>query len=184
MFDFLKKIFNKTFPVAEGEPIRIDITGKNIVINEKNKLTLPVDIDTMVKIFGNPRAMQFDTKMDDKNFLDSMYGQNTVTNRVNYIWDQLGIKCYTLNGKTVTTFGIELNKGTLDYPHVSEKLFNGKITINGKHWLPIVKAGEDCEVIQHVYLGKYLLTCEYVDFEQEMTYRTEKDYTGIEIGLR
>lgn len=91
MFDFLKKIFNKTFPVAEGEPIRIDITGKNIVINEKNKLTLPVDIDTMVKIFGNPRAMQFDTKMDDKNFLDSMYGQNTVTNRVNYIWDQLGI---------------------------------------------------------------------------------------------
>ena len=32
-------------------------------------------------------------------------------------------------------------------------MFTGKLTINGRHWLDAVKEGEDCEVLQHVYLG-------------------------------
>ena len=106
-----------------------------------------------------------------------------VTNRVNYVWDDLGLNCYTMNGKVLTCFGIELNHGET-YPQTPKKIFTGKLTINGRHWLDAVKEGEDCEVLQHVYLGDYVITAEYVDFEQDMSTRDESSYTGIEISLK
>ncbi len=182
MFEFLKKLFKKSVPVKAGETVNINISGNNITLNG-NKLVLPTEIDNVTAILGNPRAQQYDTKVSDKQFLDSMYKNNSVTNRVNFMWDDLGIKCYTLNGKTVTTFSVELNKGSLNYPNTTRDLFKGNVTINGKPWLDTVKTGQDLEVIQQLRLGKYTITCEYTDFEAEASKRTEKDYTGIEVSI-
>lgn len=182
MFDFLKNLFKKPAPVKSGEPISIDITGTNIIIN-KNKLALPSDIDKITAVLGAPRAVQYETNIDDKNFLDKLHGSNSVTNRVNYFWDSIGIKCYTLDSRTVSTFAIELNQGALTFPNTTEGLFKGVVTINGRPWLPQIKAGTDLEVMQQLRLGKYSLACEYTDFEQQPSQRTERDYTSIEVGL-
>ncbi len=181
MLDFFKKFFNKIYPIAAGEPLNIDITGKNIIIN-KNKITIPCNIETLTSILGQARAQRYETKPDDKQFLEKMH-KKPVTDRVNYMWDDLGIKCYTLDGKSVNTFGIELNKGVLEYPNVPQKLFEGTITIMGQSWLSAIKSGIDEIVLQKLRVGNFSLCAEYVDIDHDMNLRTEKDYTGIEIGL-
>lgn len=184
MFEFLKNLFRKPMPIKAGDPISIDITGKNIIING-NKLVLPFPIDQISAIIGTPRAVHYETKAEDKGFFDKTYGANSAIDRTNYFWDSIGIKCYTLDSRTVSTFSVELNKGVLDYPNTTENLFKGNVTINGKPWLPQIKAGTDKEVIQQLRLGKHTLTAEYTDegFAQQPSQRSEKSYTGIEVSL-
>lgn len=182
MFEFFKSLFNKVTPIKAGEPVHIDITNKKIKING-NKISIPCDIEALTLILGQPRAQHYETKPDDKAVLEEMHNDASVTDRVNYMWDNVGIKCYTLDGKTVNTFSIELNKGTLEYPHIPQKLFEGTLTINGQHWLPIIKSGWDGTVIQKQRVGCYSLCAEYVDIDQDVDSRTEKDYTGIEVTL-
>lgn len=181
MFDFFNKLFKKATPVKAGEPFRIDISGKGISVGGNN-ITIPCGIEKISAILGQPRAQYYETKPDDKEFLEKMHGAS-VTYRVNYMWDELGIKCYTLDGKTVNTFGIELNKGVLDYPNVPTSLFRGTVTINGQPWLSAIKSGSDEIVLQKLAVGKYSLSAEYVDIDQDISLRTEKDFTGIEVGL-
>lgn len=182
MFEFLKNLFNKVTPVKGGEPVYINITDRNIVIN-RNKITLPCNIDKISAILGQPRAQRYETKPEDKKKLEQMHPNAKVTDRVNYMWDNLGIKCYTLDGKTVNTFGIELNKGVLEYPNVPVNMFGGTVTINGRSWLQAIKLGDDEMVLQKLRVGNYSLCAEYVDIDQDMNARTERDYTGIEIAL-
>ncbi|MDE7281680.1 MAG: hypothetical protein K2N36_08075 [Ruminiclostridium sp.] len=183
MFEFLKNLFNKVTPLKEGEPVYINITDKNIVVNQNN-ITLPCSIDRITAILGQPRAQRYETKPEDKEMLRKMHPNEKVTDRTNYMWDNLGIKCYTLDGQTVNTFGIELNKGVLDYPNVPSNMFGGTVTINGRPWLQAIKLGDDEMVLQKLKLGKFSLCAEYVDIDQDMNDRTERDYTGIEIGLK
>lgn len=182
MLEFLKNLFKKVTPVKAGEPIHIDISGKTISVGGNN-ITLPCGIEKITAFLGQPRAQHYDTKPEDKEFLEKMHKNTTVTNRVNYMWDELGIKCYTLDGKTVNTFGVELNKGVLDYPDVPEKLFGGTLTINGQPWLSVIKSGSDEIVLQKLRLGKFSLCAEYTDIDQNPDERTERDFTGIETGL-
>ena len=185
MFEFLKNLFKKEpVPVKAGDPINIDINEKNIVING-NKLAIPFQIGVISAVLGEPRAVRYETKAEDKEFFDKTYGANSAVNRTNYFWDSLGIKCYTLDGKTVSTFSVELNRGVLEYPNAPESLFKGSVTINGRPWLPQVKAGQDLDVIQQLRLGKYTITAEYTDegFDQPPSQRNEKSYTGIEVSL-
>lgn len=183
MFESLKKLFKKPAPVKAGEPISIDITGSGIVING-SRLSLPFDIDRISSILGAPRAVHYETKPEDKAFFDKSYGANAVTDRTNYFWDSIGIKCYTLDSRTVNTFSVELNKGNLDYPNTTETLFKGSVTINGKPWLPQVKAGEDLDVIQQLKLGGCTITAEFTDegFDQQPHMRDEKSFTGLEVA--
>lgn len=184
MFEFLKNLFKKAAPIQAGEPIRIDITGQIIVING-SKLSLPFGIDQISSILGAPRAIHYETKPEDKAFFDKSYGENAVTDRTNFFWDSIGIKCYTLDGRNVSTFSVELNKGSLSYPNTTESLFKGNVTINGKPWLPQVKAGKDLDVIQQLQLGKYTITAEFTDegFDQQPSQRNEKSFSGIEVGI-
>ena len=138
MFEFLKNLFNKKpVPVKSGDTVGVDFNGKNIGING-NKLVIPFQIGEISAILGEPRAVHYETKPEDKEFFDKTYGANSAVNRTNYFWDSLGIKCYTLDGRTVNTFSVELNKGVLEYPNAPESLFKGNVTINGKPWLPQV----------------------------------------------
>ena len=175
-------LFKKKGIVRNDSNCTIDITENYITINGRN-FEVPMHIDPLIEVLGTPRSIKFKTKEEDRKFLEGMHGEGMVTNRVNYVWDDLGLNCYTMNGKVLTCFGIELNHGET-YPQTPKKIFTGKLTINGRHWLDAVKEGEDCEVLQHVYLGDYVITAEYVDFEQDMSTRDESSYTGIEISLK
>lgn len=189
MFEFLKRLFGKKtkvvqaqiVPLQQGEAVNIDISGDRITVN-KSVFTLPIDITRLIQIMGEPRVQQFETKIADKEFLERLHGGAPVTNRANYMWDGLGIKCYTLDGTTVNTFGVELNQGFLEYPHIPQNKFAGTVTIEGRPWLPEINKGKDCdEILRELYLGNFLLTAEYVDFDSISGTPAEKDYTGIEI---
>lgn len=160
----------------------IDIRDDCFVING-SKLDLPVHIDALAAVLGKPRAVSFKTKEKDREFLENLHSE-PVTKRVNYTWDALGLKCYTLNGKVVNTFGICIQPQTNNAPSNPKELFEGVITINGQPWLPIVKAGKDCEVMREVYLGSYLISAEYTDFGQDDATRDETGFTGLEIQLQ
>lgn len=173
-------LFKKKGVVRNDQSCTIDITESYITINGRN-FEVPMHIDPLIEVLGTPRVIKFKTDAKDVEFLEKMHGEGMVTNRVNYVWDDLGLNCYTMNGKVLTCFGIELNHGE-KYPQTPKKVFTGTLTINGRPWLEEIQKGEDCEVLQHVYLGNYIITAEYVDFKQDMATRDETSYTGIEIS--
>lgn len=182
MFNFLKKPVNKIVPVSSGEPVVIDISESRISINQ-NKVLLPCNINLLTEILGQPRAQKYETKPEEIETLKKMHPKAAIIDRINYMWDDLGIKCYTLDGTTVNTFGIELNKGVLEYPNVPVSFFGGTITIKGQPWLSAIKSGNDEIVLQELRLGSFNLAAEYVDIDQEPNQRTERDYTGLEVSL-
>lgn len=160
----------------------IDICDNSFVINGK-KLDLPIHIDALTAVLGKPRSVSFKTSEKDRQFLEQLHSE-PVTNRVNYTWDALGLKCYTLNGKVVNTFGICTQPQTNNAPSNPKGLYEGRLTINGQPWLPVVMAGKDCEVMREVYMGSYLISAEYTDFEQDDLTRDETSFTGLEIQLK
>lgn len=181
---FFRNLFGKkTEKVSEfSKSFSIDICDDCFVINGK-KLEVPMHIDALSAVLGEPRAVSFKTKEEDRAFLEKMHNE-PVTNRVNYAWDDLGLMCYTYNGKVVNTFGICIQPQTNNSPSNPKGLFGGNITINGQPWLPIVKSGKDCEVMREVFVGNYLITAEYTDFDQDDDTRGETSFTGFEIQLR
>ena len=181
---FFGSLFGKKTEKASGfssKNYTIDICDNYFVING-NKLDLPIHIDALAAVLGKPRSVSFKTDEKDRQFLEELHSE-PVTKRVNYTWDALGLKCYTLNGKVVNTFGICTQPQTNNAPSNPKGLFEGRITINGQPWLPVVMAGKDCEVMREVYLGSYLISAEYTDFEQDDVTRDETSFTGLEIQL-
>lgn len=174
---------NKKINKSEGSfGYEIDICDDCFVINGE-RLEVPVHIDALARVLGEPRAHRFKTDADTKRFLETTRGE-PVTNRVNYTWDELGLMCYTHNGKVVNTFAVQLQKQTNNSPSNAKSQFKGRITINGAPWLPVIMAGEDAEVMRRAFVGDYLITAEYTDFEQDDITRDETSFTGLEIQLK
>lgn len=140
-------------------------------------------IDALTAVLGEPRKVSFKTDPENKEFLEKLHS-SPVTDRVNYAWDELGLMCYTYNGKVVTTFGICMQPSDCASPATPRMLFGGTVLIGGQPWFPVVMRGEDCDVMRELNFGEYLLTAEYTDFDQDDDTRTEKDFTGIEIQLK
>ena len=166
---------------ASSKYYSIDICDDGFVINGK-KLDLPIHIDAIAAVLGKPRSVSFKTNEKDREFLEDLHSE-PVTKRVNYTWDELGLMCYTLNGKVVNTFGICTQPQTNNSPSNPKGLFEGRLTINGQPWLTAVMAGKDCEVMREVHMGSYLISAEYTDFEQDDATRSETSFTGLEIQL-
>lgn len=181
---FFHNLFGKkTEEVSEiSKSHSIDICDDCFVINGK-RLEVPMHIDALSAVLGEPRAVGFKTKQEDREFLEKLHSE-PVTNRVNYAWDELGLMCYTYNGKVVNTFGICIQPQTNNSPSNPKMLFGGRITINGNPWLPVVLAGKDCTVMRETYVGDYLITAEYTDFDQDDLTRDESSFTGLEIQLK
>lgn len=181
---FFRSLFGKKTvkaPAFSGE-ITIDIRKHCFVING-NKLEVPIHIDALSAVLGEPRAHRFKTDANARQVLETTRGE-PVTNRVNYTWDALGLMCYTHNGKVVNTFGIQTQKQTNVSPSNAKSQFMGTITINGQPWLPVIMAGKDCDVMRQVCVGEYLITAEYTDFDQDDLTRDETSFTGLEIQLK
>lgn len=160
----------------------IDICDNYFVINGQ-KLEVPIHIDALTAVLGKPRAQHFKTDANSQHVLESLHSE-PVSNRVNYTWDDLGLMCYTHNGKVVNTFGICIQPQTNDSPSNPKSLYKGKISINGGPWLPVIMAGENCDFFREAQVGSYLITAEYTDFEQDDITRNEKSFTGLEIQLK
>lgn len=180
MFEFLKNLFTK-MTVVNDKSFTLDLSEKGVTVNGKKTFGIPENMEKLKKIFGNPRAVTFETKREDKEFLEGMHGKNTVTNRVNYAWDDLGIYTYTLNGKQISCFGIRIGEHVNMYDHIPKKPFCGTLTIKGEPWLRVAKRGADEEVFLRVYMGSYGIIAEYTDDDIETQNRTEQDFTEIEI---
>ncbi|MDE6728818.1 MAG: hypothetical protein K2J80_12920 [Oscillospiraceae bacterium] len=182
--DFFRNLFGKKIvKVSENSAeITIDIRKHCFVING-NKLEVPIHINALSAVLGEPRAHRFKTDAAARHVLETTRGE-PVTDRVNYTWDALGLMCYTHNGKVVNTFGIQTQKQTNGSPSNAKSQFKGTITINGQPWLPVIMAGKDCDVMRQVYVGEYLITAEYTDFDQDDSTRDETSFTGLEIQLK
>lgn len=160
MFGFLRKKAAAPFP---GEQCSVDISSGGMTINDM-KLDVLVHLDSAEKLLGTPRAMKFRTSAENREFLEETHGEGMVSNRVNYTWDDLGIYCYTMNGKVVHCFGFMFrNAPELDLKYAPKKMFSGSLTINGEPWQQAVLRGEDCEVLRTLHVGGYCVTAEYAD---------------------
>lgn len=182
LFDSL---FNKKYERASEatKSYVIDIRDDCFVINGR-KLEVPIHIDALTKALGEPRAKHFKTKESEREINERIAGE-PITDRVNYFWDGLGLKAYTYNGSVVNTFGIQFIKADYETKKSGTKAkFRGTVTINGQHWLPVVLAGRDEEVFRELYVGNYLITAEYTDFDQDDSTRGETSFTGLEIRLK
>ena len=161
----------------------IDICDNYFVINGQ-ELDMPIHINALTAVLGKPRAQRFKTDAESQQILESLHSE-PVSKRVNYTWDDLGLMCYTYNGKVVNTFGICIQPQTNDSPSNPKSLYKGKISINGGPWLPVIMAGEDCDFFREAQVGSsYLITAEYKDFEQDDITRNENGFTGLEIQLK
>lgn len=160
----------------------IDILGDCFVVNGE-RLEVPIHIDALTRVLGEPRAKRFKTKEKDRGINELIAGE-AITDRTNYFWDSLGLKAYTYNGSVVNTFGIQFAKADYESAKIGSKTkFKGVVTINGQPWFPVVMAGKDKEVFREVQVGNYLVTAEYTDFDQDDSTRGETDFTGLEIQL-
>lgn len=180
MFEFFKRLFGKKQPKIAAESIKIDF-GENGVIIGENRLEIPSHISELERILGKPRAVRYKTKAKDREFLEKIHGKGLADERINYAWDELGLYCYTFGGM-ISCFAV-LFESRLNLKHEPHKAFSGKVTINGRPWIEAVSAGEDAEVMMRVKTGEYLITAEFIDFEQDPKTRSEKSYTGLEFQL-
>lgn len=160
MFGFFRK---KTAAPFTGEQCSVDISENGLMINGM-KLDIPMHMDAAEKILGTPRSQTFRTSSENREFLEQTHGKGMVTKRVNYTWDELGIYCYTVNGKVVHCFGFMLrNDPEMNLKHSPAKMFSGTLTINGEPWDKAILRGDDCEVIRVLPVGYYSVTAEYAD---------------------
>lgn len=169
-------LFGKKSLIAP-EDVVIELSEDRVTVNGV-VVDIPTHIDALTKILGKPRKAAFKGKEKDMN-------------RVNYAWDSLGLCCYTKNGSVVYCFEMRMNKGEICPKHYPKEFFKGKITINGVPWLEAVKnapptpiAPGEPEFFREISLGGYNALAEYVDFEQDESSRTEKDFTTISIQLK
>lgn len=182
--NFFQRLFKKKVKKIPDDPaeLTIDICKHCFVING-NKLEVPMHINALSAVLGEPRAHKFKTEAKTREMLEKSGGE-PVTNRVNYTWDALGLMCYTHNGKVVNTFAIQLGEQINNSPSNAKCTFKGTITIGGMPWLSVIMAGKDCDVMRQAYIGDYLITAEYTDFMQDDSTRTEASFTGLEIQLK
>lgn len=179
------KFFGKKYEQASEatKSYTIDICGDCFIINGQ-KLEVPIHIDALTRIFGEPRAKHFKTKESEREINEKIAGEQ-ITDRTNYFWDGLGLKAYTYNGSVVNTFGIQFNKADYETKKIGTiAKFKGTVTINGQPWLPVALAGEDKDVFREFTVGNYLITAEYTDFDQDDATRDETSFTGLEIQLK
>ena len=144
-------------------------------------ICLSVHLEAAEKLLGTPRGKKYHTSAETKEFLENSYGEGMVTNCVNYTWDDLGIYCYTRNGKVISSFGF-MFRNTLELKHSPKKMFSGVLTINGQPWQEAIMQGVDSEFFRELVLGGYTVIAEYTDpFSGETP--DDGGYNCVEISL-
>lgn len=177
MFGFFRK---KTAAPFSGEQCTVDISRDGLTING-TRLDVLVHLETAEKLLGTPRGEKYRTSPENREILEETYGEGMVSKRVNYTWDDLGIYCYTMNGKVISSFGF-MFCDAMELRHSPKKMFSGVLTIAGEPWQKVVRNGTDCEFFRELVLGGYTIIAEYTDpFSGETP--DEGGYNCVEISL-
>lgn len=170
----------KTAAPFAGEQCVVDISKDGLMING-TMLDVLVHLEAAEKLLGSSRGKKYRTTAENREFLEESCGSGMVSNRVNYTWDDLGIYCYTMNGKVISSFGFMFNNA-MELKHSPKKMFSGVLTINGEPWQQAISRGEDCEFFRELILGGYTVIAEYTDpFSGETP--DEGGYNCVEISL-
>lgn len=161
----------------------IDIHDDCVVIDGK-RLELITRIDEWSAALGEPRTNECENTPLAEAAIDYLYPNGTVTKRVNYIWDDMGLRCFTYDGVTVKSIEIHIQPSSCDMGDVfPETQFGGRLTINGQHWLPIIKSGKDTGYLRKINIGKFQLIGDYRDYNERNSKRDETSYEGISVSI-
>ncbi|MBD5111188.1 MAG: hypothetical protein HDT42_01430 [Ruminococcaceae bacterium] len=156
--------------------ITIDIRDDRLMINGK-EFDIPSHIDAFKAVFGEPRVTECETTDAMREFLEEISGE-PVTNRANYTWDELGLECYTYDGKTVNSFCVYLSPSKHESDAAPRMMFGGTLTINEQHWLPVIKRGKKEKAI----IGKYSVIANLIDYNQRISKTDETSFQRINIA--
>lgn len=156
--------------------ITIDIRDDRFMINGK-EFDIPSHIDLFKSVFGEPRVTECETTDAMREYLEESSGK-PVTNRANYIWDELGLECYTYDGKTVNSFCVYLSPSKYESDAAPRMMFGGTLTINEQHWLPVIKRGKKEKAI----IGKYSVIADPIDYNQRISKANETSFKRINIA--
>lgn len=178
-FDLFKSRKNQSNTV---EIRHINLTSRGIEVDGE-LLDVPVHIVTAKRLLGKPRAERFRTGKYAKQVLEKRFGKGTVKRRVNYAWDNLGIYCYTLDGKVIYDFGIRLSTEGKYYRQYPISVFKGTLTIEGRPWTEVIKDASDEVTCCHYYVGGYFIKIDYNELLEDSEELKEKDYVRVEFGL-
>ncbi len=163
--DFFKNLFGAAKPKYAPEELDINITDNAISING-NTVDCPCHLDALKKFFGKPRK-----------FVGKKHGN------INFVWDELGVYCYTKGNNVVYCFAIKVNLGEIVTDFDPKRMFKGKLSINGAPWEEVMYGGEDMEVARQRDVGGLSLFSEYTDFENGDKNGWNGAYSGVEIQL-
>lgn len=164
--------------------ITVDVRDDRLMINGR-EFDIPMHIDAFKDVFGEPRVTECETTDAMREFLEESSGE-LVTNRANYTWDELGLECYTYDGKTVNSFCVYLSPSKYESDAAPRMMFGGKFTINEQHWLPIIKRGKKVcgGTSQNAIIGKYSVIAGLIDYNQRISKTNETSYNSINIAVR
>lgn len=188
---FFRNLFKKKEPqekapavVSEhSKTMEIDIRDDCIMIDGK-RFELYTQIGEWSSVLGEPRTIECENTPLAAAAIDYLYPDGSVTKRVNYVWDNVGLRCFTYDGVTVRCVEIHIQPPSHDmgsaYP---ETQFGGVITINGQHWLPIIKRGKDTGYLRTIKVGKFELIGGYRDYNERNSKRDETSYESITVSI-
>ena len=176
------------FDTTPSKDITIDVDEEHITINGK-KLALPINMNELVELFGKPEKQTFgkvyvDVLDDDDNaFLNAMVGQ-----RINYVWNDLGLYAYTDDRVNVNTLMLVIRPyEDHEMPEIFPKnMFGGTFTINGGSWFPPlkpIKTEYSNSAEKKMRLGRHLIYANFTSRDFKDKNRTERHYSGFQITL-
>lgn len=184
-FDFFKRLFKGSDKKQADAPAvtTINITDKGLEVNGE-LLDLPVHISSLERLFGEPRAIKYETSPEMRQFLEEIHGKGMVTNRVNYAWDELGLFCFTMNAKVVSTFAIRLSTKGDTHKHFPISAFKGTVLINGKPWFEVMKNAVDQETSCQYVMDFYSVRAEYINCNETQETRKADGFMTISIAMK
>ncbi len=176
------------YDTAPSKDITIDVDEENVTINGK-QLSMPVNINELVELFGTPEKQTFgkvyvDVLDDEDNaFLNSMVGQ-----RINYVWNDLGLYAYTDDRVNVNTLMLVIRPyEDHEMPEIYPKnMFGGTFTIKGGSWfepLKPIKTEYSNSAEKKMELGRHLIYANFTERDFKDKNRTERHYSYFQITL-
>lgn len=171
-----------------SQDITVNLTESNIEINGKS-YAFPIPLTELVEQFGEPEKyvfgkMNIDVLSDKQNAILN----ETTPDRLNYVWNELGIKAYCYDRVSIRAFQFTFRPYAYrEMPPASpSNMFGGKITFNGQPWFELmkpVKPESPSSYNKSFKFGAHKIHGAFTDPKTKDKLRTEKDYTNIEIAL-
>lgn len=177
------------YDTTPSKDITIDVDEEYITINGK-RLSLPINMNELVELFGKPEKQTFgkvylDVLDDEDNeYLNAIAGQ-----RINYVWNDLGLYAYTNDRVYVKTLMLVIRPyEDRETPEIYPKnMFGGTFTINGGSWfepLKPIKTKYSNSAEKSLKLGRHLIYANFTSRDFKDKKRTERHYSNFQISLR